>query len=80
MNRNRVRRMTGLLLMSALLAFGLAACGGDEPVAVTPPPAPPPAPPPFQPEAVEVALGASGTKHYPDDPSKAVDSPMKVKR
>ena len=60
MNSNRVKRMTGLLLMSALLAFGLAACGGDEPVAVTPPPAPPPAPPPFQPEAVEVALGASG--------------------
>ncbi len=39
---------------------GLAACGGDEPTAARPPAAPAPAP--FQPQPVEVTLGASGEK------------------
>ena len=56
MNRNRVRRMAGLLLTSALLAFALVGCGGGEAVTVAPPPPPPP---PFQPQPVEVDLGAS---------------------
>ena len=56
MNRNRVKLTVGLHFTSVLLAFVLVACGGDEPFAVVPPPAPPP----FQPQAVEVALGASG--------------------
>ena len=58
MIRNRVN--WGLGLMALLLALGTVACGSDEPAAVTPP-APPPAPPPFQPQPVEVALGASGS-------------------
>ena len=49
-----------LLVLCALLALGLAGCGGDEPAAVAAPPAPPPAPPPFQPQPVEVALGDNG--------------------
>ena len=49
-----------LLVLCAVLAFGLAGCGGNEPAPVTAPPAPPPAPPPFQPQAVEVALGDNG--------------------
>ena len=49
-----------LLVLCALLALGLAGCGGDEPAPVAAPPAPPPAPPPFQPQPVEVALGDNG--------------------
>ncbi len=48
----------GIFLLSALLLAGLAACGGDEPTAARPPAAPAPAP--FQPQPVEVTLGASG--------------------
>ena len=51
--------MLGLAGLCVLLALGLAACGGDEPAPVVQSPAPPPAPPPFQPQPVEVALGAS---------------------
>ena len=59
MNRKRVRQAV-LCLTLAMLAFGLGACGEDAaPVAA--PPAPPPAPPPFEPQAVEVALGESGS-------------------
>ena len=55
-------RLGSLLALCALLALGLAGCGGDEPapVAAPPAPAPAPAPPPFQSEAVEVALGDNG--------------------
>ena len=49
-----------LLVLCALLALGLAGCGGDEPAPVAAPPAPTPAPPPFQPQPVEVALGDNG--------------------
>ena len=59
MNRSSMR-VLGLLAALAVLSFGLAGCGGDEPAPVAAPPAPPPAPPPFQPEAVEVALGDNG--------------------
>ena len=59
MNSNAFLRALGLAGLCALLALGLAACGGDEPAPVVQPP-PPPAPPPFQPQPVEVALGASG--------------------
>ena len=59
MNRNAFLRALGLAGLCALLALGLAACGGDEPAPVVQPPAPPPAPPPFQPQPVEVALGSS---------------------
>ena len=62
MTRNGVKRANWGLLALALLALGLAGCGGDEPAPVVQPPAPPPAPPPFQPEPVEVALGESGSK------------------
>ena len=48
------------LALCALLALGLAGCGGDEPSATATPPAPAPAPPPFQSQPVEVALGESG--------------------
>ncbi len=50
----------GIFLLLALLMAGLAACGGDEPTAVRQPPAAAPAP--FQPQPVEVELGASGEK------------------
>ena len=56
---NRVKNALGLAVLCSALALGLAACGGDEPAPVVQPP-PPPAPPPFQPQPVEVALGASG--------------------
>ncbi len=59
MNCNPMR-IFALLATLAVLSLGLAGCGGDEPAAATAPPAPTPAPPPFQPEAVEVALGANG--------------------
>ena len=59
MNRNPMR-IFALLATLAVLALGLAGCGGDEPATATAPPAPPPAPPPFQPQPVEVALGESG--------------------
>ena len=59
MNNNAFLRALGLAGLCALLALGLAACGGDEPAPVVQPPAPPPAPPPFQPQPVEVALGGS---------------------
>ncbi len=59
MNCNPMR-VFALLAALAVLSLGLAGCGGDEPAAATAPPAPTPAPPPFQPEAVEVALGANG--------------------
>ena len=59
MNRNPMR-IFALLAALAMLSFGLAGCGGDEPAAATTPPAPPPAPPPFQPQPVEVALGENG--------------------
>ena len=59
MNRNPMR-IFALLAALAVLSFGLAGCGGDEPAAATTPPAPPPAPPPFQPQPVEVALGENG--------------------
>ncbi len=59
MNRNPLR-VIALFATLAVLALGLAGCGGDEPATAATPPAPPPAPPPFQPEAVEVALGESG--------------------
>ncbi len=58
MNCNRVSRAIGLLAI-AIVTLGIAACGGDEPTAATPP-APPPAPPPFQPQPVEVTLGELG--------------------
>ena len=55
MNRKEVRQaVLGLTL--AVLASGLGACGED-----AAPLAPPPAPPPFEPRALEVALGASGS-------------------
>ncbi len=50
----------GIFLLSALLLAGLAACGGDEPTAVRVPAAPAQAS--FQPQLVEVTLGASGEK------------------
>ncbi|MDE0102024.1 MAG: hypothetical protein OXN89_06565, partial [Bryobacterales bacterium] len=59
MNRKRVRQAV-LCLTLAMLAFGLGACGEDA-APVVAPPAPPPAPPPFEPQAVEVALGESGS-------------------
>lgn len=49
-----------MLALCALLALGLAGCGGDEPAPVATPPAPAPVAPPFQAEAVEVALGDNG--------------------
>ena len=48
--------MAGLVSTCVLLWLVFVACGGDEPRTV----APPPAPPPFQPQSLEVALGASG--------------------
>ena len=59
MNRNPLR-VIALFATLAVLALGLAGCGGDEPATAATPPAPPPAPPPFQPQPVEVALGESG--------------------
>ena len=53
-------RLGSLLALCALMALGLAGCGGDEPAPVAAPPAPAPTPPPFQSEAVEVALGDNG--------------------
>ena len=55
MNRNAFLRALGRAGVCALLALGLAACGGGEPAPVVQPPAPPP----FQPQPVEVALGSS---------------------
>ena len=61
MQSNSPRQLAGMLALAALLALGLAGCGGDEPAPVTAPaPAPAPAPPPFEPQSVEVALGSSG--------------------
>ena len=59
MNRNPMH-IFALLATLAILALGLAGCGGDEPATATAPPAPPPAPPPFQPQPVEVTLGENG--------------------
>ncbi len=48
------------ILLIAILTIGLAGCGGDEPARTVSQPAPQPAPPPFQPQPIEVTLGASG--------------------
>lgn len=60
MNRSRIDRTFGLLVLSAALALGLAGCGEDEPATAVQPPAPAPQPPAFQPETAEVRLGESG--------------------
>ncbi len=49
----------GIFLLLVLLMAGLAACGGDEPTVRAPVT---PVAPPFQPQPVEVELGASGEK------------------
>ncbi len=50
------------ILLIAILAIGMAGCGGAEPVQGNAAPAPPPVPAPFQPQALEVTLGASGER------------------
>ncbi len=49
-----------MFLLVALLAVGMAGCGGDEPTPIARPVTPPPAPPAFQPQPVEITLGTSG--------------------
>lgn len=56
---NHAKSRQSLLLLTALLAGLLAACGGDEPAPAPPPPAPPPRPA-FVPKDVPIDLGTSG--------------------
>ncbi len=58
MQRNVKKLSGGVFLLVALLAVGLAGCGGDEPTPIARPVTP--APPPFQPQPVEITLGTSG--------------------
>lgn len=57
---NHAKSRLSLLLLTALLAGFLAACGGDEPAPAPPPPPAPPPRPAFVPKDVPIDLGTSG--------------------